>query len=340
MIRQIARCIIFFAFVLFSPFVSASSLDELAIRYAPIFQFQHQETYLPSSVEWYIHQVELQYNQSRVVPAGSLDPQLIADWQPSTGPNLTPEQKKMGLALKIPDRNQDMIRAGDISTAPCYAHAHYIDQGRGIEINYVLFFPFNGQVFTKSKLINRFFFHSGVGFHEGDFEHITVRLNSNGSKILGIYYSAHSNEETWLTRNFPTTPENRLVSYVALNTHAMYPYSGVIHRKVLTPEWLYKYFNIRRSWTPLIDITDGKGLALDCRQQMTLIHPEHPENHPWTSYYGRWGSKSSEYYSSRGPGTFTQSDWFLNREEIPTSSRLSIMKHPHLRANDPLQDLE
>ena len=326
MIRQIARCIIFLGLFFNTTGVSAASLQELAIQYAPIFQLQHQETFLPSSVEWYINRVELQYKKSSVVPAGSLHPQLLAHWQPSMGQNLTNTEKADHLALKIPDQHRDEIRAGDLSSASCYTHPHYIDQGRGIEINYVIFFPFNGQAFTKSSLINRIFYHYGVGFHEGDFEHITIRLNAEGSKILGVYYSAHSDEETWLTKDFPVTPENRLISYVALNTHAMYPYSGIIHRRVLTPEWFYKYFHIRKSWTPLIDITDNKGPILDCRQQMTLIESERSENHPWTEFLGRWGSRSSEYYSSTGPGTFTHSSWFINREEIPTASSLRLKK--------------
>lgn len=30
-----------------------------------------------------------------------------------------------------------------------------------------------------------------VGAHDGDWEHVTMRLSADGSKVLGFYYSAH-----------------------------------------------------------------------------------------------------------------------------------------------------
>ncbi len=30
-----------------------------------------------------------------------------------------------------------------------------------------------------------------MGAHDGDWEHVTVRLSANGSRVLGVYYSAH-----------------------------------------------------------------------------------------------------------------------------------------------------
>ena len=30
-----------------------------------------------------------------------------------------------------------------------------------------------------------------VGAHDGDWEHVTLRLTSDASQVLGIYYSAH-----------------------------------------------------------------------------------------------------------------------------------------------------
>ena len=40
------------------------------------------------------------------------------------------------------------------------------------------------------------FFHkrnltTQVGAHDGDWEHVTMRLSADGSKVLGVYYSAH-----------------------------------------------------------------------------------------------------------------------------------------------------
>ena len=30
-----------------------------------------------------------------------------------------------------------------------------------------------------------------VGAHDGDWEHVTVRLSADASRVLGVYYSAH-----------------------------------------------------------------------------------------------------------------------------------------------------
>ena len=329
MIRQLSRSFIhlfYFFCLISSSFVQAATLQDIAQRYAPVFYFHSQESYLPSSVDWYVNQVELRYQKNPVVPAGSLNLQNLAEWQPRSGEIIPKSLAEKDLALKIPDQNEDMIRIGDISSATCYTHPHYIDQGRAIEINYILFFPFNGQAFTHSKLINRLFFRFGVGFHEGDFEHITVRVSPDGSKVYGVYYSAHANEETWLTQDIPVTPQGQPLAYVALNTHANYPIAGTIHRRILTPEWIYKYFYIRKSWTPLLDLTDNKGPTLNCREKMTYLDPDHLNDHSWLSFNGRWGSKSSERYSSSGPGTFSHSDWFNNQEDINSTFNLNIKK--------------
>ena len=299
---------------------SCDFLENLANTYAPVFKLHPREQYLPSSVDWYINRVSLQQNDQDIVSAGNLSAQLMAQWsdQNTKSPSSAP------LFLKIPESNEREIRAGHLQSAVCYAHPHWVDNGRFIEINYILFFPFNGQAFTKLSLINKAFRHYGVGYHEGDFEHITVRLSQDGSQIIGVYYSAHANEDTWVTQNIPFDQNHRILSYVSLNTHAMYPEAKTITRRVPAPEWIFKLVGKKRVWTPLVDITSSEGPELDCQKQMTYLNPDSPKTPEWLSFNGRWGNKSREKYSSAGPMTFSLSGWY-NQSENPEQGVFQLL---------------
>jgi hypothetical protein len=245
-----------------------------------------------------------------VIRAGELTPKRLSEWYPKNdSPPASPH-----LLIKIPEAQQDSIRAGDLTSTRCYAHPHFIQDGQYIEINYLLFFPFNGQAFTKFPIINKIFRHYGIGFHEGDFEHITVRLSSDGSQLIGVYYSAHANEDTWITQNIPFDYNNRILSYVALNTHAMYPVAKRIKRRIMAPTWISKDLKLKRVWTPLIDFTSDEGHEIDCRNQLTYLNPNTPEEPEWLTFTGRWGSASRERHSSTGPTTPSYSGWYTEHE--------------------------
>ena len=74
---------------------------------------------------------------------------------------------------------------------PVYAHVKELTEpGSGrrtaLEVNYMKFLAFNGAY----KLFG-WLYAGGLGAHDADWEHVTLRLSPDGRRVLGIYYSAH-----------------------------------------------------------------------------------------------------------------------------------------------------
>lgn len=68
----------------------------------------------------------------------------------------------------------------------------------------------------------------GMGLHEGDWEHITVRVTPDGNSVEEVYFSQHA-DGGW-TKNFDTVAGGRPIAYVAKHSHAMYSKSGTTTR--------------------------------------------------------------------------------------------------------------
>lgn len=76
------------------------------------------------------------------------------------------------------------------SQVPVYAHVKEVMDPRGfreaLEVNYMTFLAFNGSY----KLFG-WLYAGNLGAHDADWEHVTVRLSADASRVEGIYYSAH-----------------------------------------------------------------------------------------------------------------------------------------------------
>jgi len=66
-----------------------------------------------------------------------------------------------------------------------------------------------------------------LGAHDGDWEHITVRVNKRTDAISHIYYGAHGwRDGVWRAAGQFETDQQRPVVYVARGSHACYPHAG------------------------------------------------------------------------------------------------------------------
>ncbi|PNH10189.1 hypothetical protein TSOC_003106 [Tetrabaena socialis] len=68
-----------------------------------------------------------------------------------------------------------------------------------------------------------------------DWEHLTVRIDAASLELQGVWYNAHRNiEGEWCPASrVPRTPCGRIVGFVAINGHGIYPHCGVIPRLFL-----------------------------------------------------------------------------------------------------------
>ncbi len=119
------------------------------------------------------------------------------------------------IELSAPARLGD--RTVHIDDVPIYASVKAIGGDHDAwELTYVTLFPYNGPYF------------GGIGAHDGDIEHITVRLNGAGL-ATGVWYNSHrSVDGMWVAApDIEIDRESgRIASYVAASGHGHYPTSG------------------------------------------------------------------------------------------------------------------
>lgn len=195
-------------------------------------------------------------------------------------------------------------QAGGINQVPIYAHVKEVVDPQGkleaIEINYMKFLAFNGSY----KLFD-WIYIGEVGAHDGDWEHVTLRLTPDAQEVLGIYYSAHRHRDgIWLSADeMPRTADGRPLSYVAINGHGSYPRAGFIPR-------IFLAFNDRTGTGQVWDPKQCVLVTPDLVPQVTsrgnkLNGSSYPSGHiardkpevqlkreatPWLAYEGKWGS--------------------------------------------------
>jgi len=90
-------------------------------------------------------------------------------------------------------------------------------------ISYVIHYIYNGAIgcgnccFPASK---------NLGFHNVDRERIKILIDKETKKPVYVYFSAHGAEGKWYSYDKCEKNNGNLIIYVALNSHANYPYSG------------------------------------------------------------------------------------------------------------------
>lgn len=273
--------------------------DLLLQRFAPVVYLNSAETSYPSSTDWYLQCTTLVDGAGNVISNPTVN-------------NLA----ALGLAqsdcrLELNDKK---YRVGQGTAAPMYGHVRTLgDPLTAIDLTYWFFYPFNGNVFDKDKMLavlevglaagvamalNPFTALVGIadiviisgvidnirkaqGFflHEGDWEHVTVHLSSDKTTILGIYYAAHDGGRWYMQpahgnrEGYQLNAEGRPIVYSAKQSHASYPYAGTTTRH---GGFGNDYTDKGTEWNTagtIINITPGSFTA------------------DWLAYRGRWGKK-------------------------------------------------
>ncbi len=279
--------------------------DQLVWRFAPVVRLHPSDSYRPSSADWYMARTQMRFDHS-----GCSDDQILNKGQVTTyNIDLQAHQNKNGwpgcghnssvqysdmrtpnsrFFLQIPNDSAELTtRLGAPSTDwTCYAHARFAPGSTTqYDIQYWFFYPYNGALAV------------GQGGHEGDWEHITVRVQSDGTTLSQVYFSAHNNEGQWyLPGQISYTTDGRPVAYSAINSHASYPSAGTWSRGVL----------------PADHTADG-GPAWDCRRGVWNVGERGlPLNKGryWLNYSGRWGEIGEIFSGPWGPAY--QGYWTVN----------------------------
>ncbi|MBN2533958.1 MAG: Vps62-related protein, partial [Spirochaetales bacterium] len=249
--------------------------DTLMRRFAPYVRLYTNDDTRPCSAEWYIGRVTMRYHRS-----GWFDSEILKPYK-VTVENITEQTKsdqysnyntyRSNFFLQIPnDSNELTTRKGQPSSGwKTYSHIRWSPDGGGkYDIQYWFFYAYNGKLGSLNHIA-----------HEGDFEHVTVRVNSDLTTVDKIYYSAHNGEGRWYSPLCIHFIGSRPVVYSAYHSHADYPIAG---------EWARKGGNLD---TLLPNDFTNDGDLWDCaRNVVNMGEYKRPLNSlNWLNYSGRWG---------------------------------------------------
>ncbi len=213
-------------------------------------------------------------------------------------------------------------RLGDrtvhIDDVPIYASVKQIrGDHEALELTYVTLFPYNGPYF------------GGIGAHDGDIEHITVRLNGDG-ELTGVWYNSHrSVDGMWVAASDVELDREsgRIASYVAASGHGHYPQAG---------RW-WRHFGLgndicRRDvkWCPKTVIwIDSHAVSVPCRgpvcelagggERAVRVSPVDPARVDASGTRRHLADKKLRYWGQAAG--LAHQPWFRETAESPRSRR-------------------
>lgn len=297
---------------------ASTTMNNVIIQYMPVVHLHSRETCMPASAEWFIERSELRRmsDDEVLAPKGGVTPSLMAE--NADGCRLVlPDAGDYGGA---PATNLDIdvpvyVRVKKLQPPPWPPHLDDRASAREgcLEIEYMYFFPYN-----KGRF--------GIGDHQGDWEHVTVRVTRDPPHaLLGVRYNNHRDwEGVWVAaKDVPLTERGQIAAYCALGGHGFWPSAGIQPRIALVGS----------------DLTDARGIAWRPRTILRMVtdSPEVVEGHnpdrmsvprfiignpvesgievrpldaDWLKFRGEWGT--SESVPVRG--------WFRGAATNATSS--------------------
>ncbi len=269
---------------------SREELKELIERYGPVVFMHPDEKYHMTSVDWFLPRAWLVNSETGEKVQATMD-------------NLPQGRKNKGkYHLELKD---DGSRAGDLSLAKAYVHAKA--QEKQTDLQFWFFYAYNGPGTAKIKsLVAGKSVHSGkanlapLGEHEGDWEHITLRIDHANFDVDQVYLSQHSGG-VWLSPEKLERKGEKFVIYSSKNGHASYGSIGKNYtekRRYPVPGTLLGSIQFA-----LINETK-KGVSVDCSKTYELIsadflEKDKPTEPKWVNFLNRWGKIESAHLTEK-----------------------------------------
>lgn len=323
--------ILFLSFFVLSASASKQTdfLEKLSFKYAPSFRSHQDEKYSLANAEWYLKHVGLALKNSEgdqeiLIEPGQVTIKKLESLFVNINGKKEPVMQKDGsesllpsLYFFIPEENYESIIKAEGAKPVVYAYPRYIKNGDEIDISYIFFQAYNGTVGSGLPCCSLFFHCLGVGNHEGDWEHITVRLDKTGQNIIGVHYASHGTEEgIWYTesnrdldskKGYKISESGQIITFSTLDTHGNHNRPGRIRREPPSIfKKLLKYFGV------LIERTSNDGEHVDCRDVLEIFPENNPAKyHPWLKFRGLWGNLKAKDapLSGAGPSGPLFKDW-------------------------------
>lgn len=269
--------------------LSLKQLQECIRMYAPVLRLHPDEKYLATSVDYFAQHAILRNTVTNTTSKLNL----------STLPIDSKETEHFKIEL-----NGEAGRGGDVSLARTYVHVRASDK-HYTDIQFWFFYAYNGPGTMRFKwLVFDSTVHAGnstlepFGEHEGDWEHVTLRIANATLAPTKLFYAQHSSGQ-WIDYDKTTKGGNgkQPVVYSSKNGHASYPSTGpnyTEHLKIPVSVIVWAEFFL------VNNCADG-GKEVNFANNFEIINAvdylgkNAPEVPHWSKYKGRWGSNVSAH---------------------------------------------
>jgi len=262
--------------------LSAEKIQDLVNKFAPVVHLHPDEQFFPASVPWYLENVSLY----------SKDNKLISETVDETSLSTADSTDY----LKINDTDTEV---GSYPDAPFYVRFTQVgDELEFYDIEYWFFYAYNGcsSLGVRGEIgSHRPEFQIPIdpfGTHQGDWEHVTVRISASTQELVAIFTAQHS----WGSWEKPGQYDvyesgSRPIIYSAYHSHASYVHSGTetiksinvgFHDFKISAGLLDRTGTGSRVWDPL---ESGSGVNV-----ISTNIPSINQTTPWATWKGHWGA--------------------------------------------------
>ncbi|CAI9103265.1 OLC1v1001722C4 [Oldenlandia corymbosa var. corymbosa] len=266
----------------FSGMPNLAQVQALVQEYSPRLYFHPDESFLPSSVNWFFQKGALLYTKGQ---ENSPVPVSI------NGSNLPQGGSNDGtywIDLPTDGSAKDKVKQGSIQDARVYLHIKPMFGATFTDICVWVFYPFNGAARAKIEFITIKL--GKIGEHVGDWEHVTLRISNFNGELKRVYFSQHSGGNWVEASQLEYEPNgNKPVVYSSLHGHAAYPNAGA-HLQGNGNGNGENGIGIRNDTGKGDNFLDvGNSFEVVCADYLGSIVVEPP----WLNYAREWGPKIS-----------------------------------------------
>lgn len=236
--------------------------------FAPELRLHEDDRYRPTSVTWFLPKVRMRRHRPhdrdvQILDAGEVTVQSLVS-QSSGGQHSGRGTQRTNFFLEIRIR-EDETRRGSLTGAECYVHFRRAPGGGDAwDIQYWFFYAYNGDITTGADIE-----------HEGDWEHITVRVSDDLMSMERVFFASHATESEWRSASqVDTVTGDHPVAYSAYHSHATFWNAGK-HPRTALPD----------------DHTSDAGPHWQTWHSLRLIGERNTplRSQEWVKFTGRWG---------------------------------------------------
>lgn len=238
--------------------------------YSPLVYFHPDEEYLPSSLCWFFENGALLYTKGE-----ESNPCPV---EHPHGSNLPQGGTNDGVHWLCQPEDES-FKKGNLASAESYVYVKPMFGGTFTDIALWIFYPFNGPARVKIGALNVSL--GKIGQHEGDWEHVTLRISNFTGELRSVYLSTHA-KGMWVSASeLEYEKGNKPVVYSSLHGHALYPKPGCVLQGS-------GGIGIRNDTGKSSNVMDtGEKFVIISGDYLSIVEP------PWLNYCREWGSRIS-----------------------------------------------